>query len=293
MTYMGSPVAVFVRRKSRSRRDVPTAPGCSSDVGGVYVGAPEAGGRARGRGNVEVAACRPCQMDPVHRPAHGRAPTATRASVRSCHALHRRGRPFVQPDLAALARKSRTADGVNRVIRTRVAAVASSRVSGASRRDCRRRPRSRAALWPDLPGPRRVTPRRRLPGGRLRFDALVRYLQDVSNDDTRDAGFDDVMGWVVRRTVIEVGSSPSTWSRRLSTWCCGDGGRWAERRVQSSARGAGTSRRRRCGCTSTPTRCGRRSCRRASTALFGPSARGRTVGPGCSHAERAGGRGVR
>ena len=40
------------------------------------------------------------------------------------------------------------------------------------------------------------------PGGRLRFDGLARYLQDVSNDDTRDAAFENDMAWVVRRTAI-------------------------------------------------------------------------------------------
>ena len=62
-------------------------------------------------------------------------------------------------------------------------------------------------------GRRRVRLGDASPGGRLRFDALVRYLQDVANDDTREAGFDDVMGWVVRRTAIEVHRFPCTSSR--------------------------------------------------------------------------------
>ena len=41
-------------------------------------------------------------------------------------------------------------------------------------------------------------------GGRLRFDALARYLQDVSGDDTADAGLVDDIAWVVRRTLVEV-----------------------------------------------------------------------------------------
>ena len=45
------------------------------------------------------------------------------------------------------------------------------------------------------------------PGGRLRLDALARYLQDVSNDDTRDGGLDDD-GWVVRRTAARSSSVP-------------------------------------------------------------------------------------
>jgi acyl-ACP thioesterase len=70
------------------------------------------------------------------------------------------------------------------------------------------------------------------PGGRLRLDALARYLQDVSNDDTRDAGLDDEMGWVVRRTVVEVRQFPVFGEvLELATFCGGTGSRWAERRV--------------------------------------------------------------
>jgi acyl-ACP thioesterase len=70
------------------------------------------------------------------------------------------------------------------------------------------------------------------PGGRLRLDALVRYLQDVSNDDTRDAGFVDEMGWVVRRTALFVTQFPVFGEVvDLATFCGGTGSRWAERRV--------------------------------------------------------------
>lgn len=69
-------------------------------------------------------------------------------------------------------------------------------------------------------------------GGRLRFDALARYLQDVSNDDTRDSGFDDPMSWVVRRTVVDVMRSAQVFDGlTLRTFCGGTGQRWAERRV--------------------------------------------------------------
>ncbi len=71
------------------------------------------------------------------------------------------------------------------------------------------------------------------PGGRLRFDALVRYLQDVSDDDTRDAGFIAAAGWVVRRTVIEVRRFPVYLeAMTCRTWCSGTGSRWAERRIR-------------------------------------------------------------
>ena len=70
------------------------------------------------------------------------------------------------------------------------------------------------------------------PSGRLRLDAIARYLQDVADDDTRDAGYSDATGWVVRRTVIDVDRFPRFLEPlSLTTWCSGTGGRWAERRV--------------------------------------------------------------
>jgi acyl-ACP thioesterase len=69
--------------------------------------------------------------------------------------------------------------------------------------------------------------------GRLRLDACARYLQDIGNDDTLDAGADvDETSWVVRRAVVDV-VRPPRWRERLSlaTWCGGTGGRWAERRL--------------------------------------------------------------
>jgi acyl-ACP thioesterase len=71
------------------------------------------------------------------------------------------------------------------------------------------------------------------PGGRLRLDAMARFLQDAANDDTRDAGEDDVtVGWIVRRTVVDVLRFPTYLEQvTLSTWCGGVGSRWAERRT--------------------------------------------------------------
>lgn len=70
------------------------------------------------------------------------------------------------------------------------------------------------------------------PCGHLRLDALARYLQDVSGDDTDDARLPDPMAWVVRRTVVEQ-RSPARQGERLelATFCSGYGSRWAERRV--------------------------------------------------------------
>jgi acyl-ACP thioesterase len=76
------------------------------------------------------------------------------------------------------------------------------------------------------------------PEGTLRLDALARYAQDVSNDDTTDARLADDLAWVVRRMVIEV-ASPARFGEPLEllTFCGGIGSRWAERRVRVSGGG--------------------------------------------------------
>ncbi len=68
-------------------------------------------------------------------------------------------------------------------------------------------------------------------GGRLRLDACARYLQDVANDDARDAATPNPTAWVARRTIIRVEHFPQylDWLT-LATWCSGLGPRWAERR---------------------------------------------------------------
>src|SRR3954453_17359154 len=78
------------------------------------------------------------------------------------------------------------------------------------------------------------------PGGRLRLDATARYVQDLSDDDTRDAGLAQ-MTWVVRRTVIDVARFP-TYPDPLEkvTWFSGLGSRWAERRVAITGASGGS-----------------------------------------------------
>jgi acyl-ACP thioesterase len=68
--------------------------------------------------------------------------------------------------------------------------------------------------------------------GRLRIDGLGRYLQDVARDDSAGSGIENPMGWVVRRTYLEVSRSPVFQEGvQLRTWCSGYGSRWAERRT--------------------------------------------------------------
>lgn len=70
------------------------------------------------------------------------------------------------------------------------------------------------------------------PSGRLRLDALTRYTQDVSNDDTRDVALPDDMAWVVRTTTVDVHQSASFGEQLTFITFCGRlGKRWAERRL--------------------------------------------------------------
>lgn len=71
------------------------------------------------------------------------------------------------------------------------------------------------------------------PEGRARLDALARMLQDVSDEDTTEAGFPPQEPWVVRRVDMGIGSFPEFRDMvTVTTWCSGIGGRWAERRVR-------------------------------------------------------------
>ena len=68
--------------------------------------------------------------------------------------------------------------------------------------------------------------------GRLRLDALARYLQDVANDDAMDAELDGAMSWVVRRVTIAVYQWPVFADHvELVTFCGAIGSRFAERRT--------------------------------------------------------------
>jgi acyl-ACP thioesterase len=70
------------------------------------------------------------------------------------------------------------------------------------------------------------------PSGRIRLDAVARWLQDVAYADVADAGLAQAAVWVVRRTRIAVSEFPRFGERfRLATFCSGLGRMWAERRT--------------------------------------------------------------
>ncbi len=74
------------------------------------------------------------------------------------------------------------------------------------------------------------------PSGRIRLDALARWLQDVAYDDVEDAGVAGAAVWVVRRTRIRVARFPRFGERfSLKTFCSGFGRAWAERRTTIAA----------------------------------------------------------
>lgn len=70
------------------------------------------------------------------------------------------------------------------------------------------------------------------PSGRLRLDAIARWLQDVAYLDVEDAGLAEVAVWVLRRTRIAVAPFPRfAENLQLATFCSGAGRMWAERRT--------------------------------------------------------------
>jgi acyl-ACP thioesterase len=70
------------------------------------------------------------------------------------------------------------------------------------------------------------------PDGRVRLDALARWIQDLAYADVADAGIDRVAAWVVRRMRMQVRRFPRFGERlAMRTFCSGLGRMWAERRT--------------------------------------------------------------
>ncbi len=78
--------------------------------------------------------------------------------------------------------------------------------------------------------PREVRSTDVTPAGRLRFDALARYLQEAAEDDLAEAGWAEPYAWLVRRVAIVLRGYPAHRDRvTVRTFCSATGPRWAER----------------------------------------------------------------
>lgn len=68
--------------------------------------------------------------------------------------------------------------------------------------------------------------------GRVRIDAIARWLQDVAYADVVDAGFDEGGGWIVRKARLRIEAFPRFGEPvTLRTFCSGIGRFSAERRT--------------------------------------------------------------
>jgi acyl-ACP thioesterase len=78
------------------------------------------------------------------------------------------------------------------------------------------------------------------PTGRVRLDALARFVQDIAYADADEVGLSRTAAWVVRRTRMRVDRFPRFGERlELATFCSALGRMWAERRTTVSGDGAG------------------------------------------------------
>jgi acyl-ACP thioesterase len=78
------------------------------------------------------------------------------------------------------------------------------------------------------------------PTGRVRLDALARFVQDIAYADAEDVGLSRAAAWVVRRTRMRVAHFPRFGEQlELATFCSGLGRMWAERRTSIAGDGAG------------------------------------------------------
>ena len=78
------------------------------------------------------------------------------------------------------------------------------------------------------------------PSGRVRLDALARWMQDVAFADVEDAGLERAAVWVLRRHRIRVLRFPHFGEHcAVRTFCSGIGRMWAERRTTVTLGAAG------------------------------------------------------
>ena len=122
------------------------------------------------------------------------------------------------------------------------------------------------------------------PGGRLRLDALARYLQDAAEDDVADSGLAEPCGWLVRRCALTIRGYPRRGQRlRLATFCSATGPRWAERTTTVTAGGADLVQARMVWVAVDPVTGEPCQVGPGFHRLYGPAAQGRRVSVRLSH----------
>lgn len=116
------------------------------------------------------------------------------------------------------------------------------------------------------------------PHGHLRLDALVRYSQTLSNDDTNDSGLEEDLAWIARSTVVDVVRPASVdESLTLTTFCGGLGRTWAERRVSVRSDAGPSYEVATLWVSIEPTELRPRRLSEQFLEIYGPSAQGRKV----------------
>ena len=130
------------------------------------------------------------------------------------------------------------------------------------------------------------------PSGRLRLDALARYLQTVAEDDVADSGLDEPVVWLVRRCELRITTLPVMGERvALRTFCSGTGPRWAERTTTLACPDGQPMAQARAVWAAVRRADGRPSPLSAEfNAIYGPSAAGRVVSARLSHSRPGEGR---
>ena len=124
-----------------------------------------------------------------------------------------------------------------------------------------------------------------VPSGRLRLDALARYLQTAAEDDVADAGLVEPVVWLVRRCELRIAALPAMGDRvAVRTFCSGTGPRWAERTTTLASPGGQPLAQATAIWAAVSRPDGRPVPLSADfTAIYGPSAAGRTVSVRLSH----------
>jgi len=122
------------------------------------------------------------------------------------------------------------------------------------------------------------------PAGRLRFDALARYLQDAAEDDMADAGFPEPHVWLLRRCAVAVRGYPAHGERvTLRTFCSAIGPRWAERTTTVTGPGGDLMQARAVWAAIAPDTGRPVPLGQAFHRLFGAAAQGRYVSARLTH----------